>query len=162
LSRRATALSTAAAWLVAATAAAAGATAVFEYADLGLRLTWDAGARIDRADGNEDVVLSGTKGGVRLEAVVRRGERLPAAQHRYRLMSYFPGEWAKTGEECRGKGWDGCESWTWKSESGGLEGLGMVGWGPGGTYILVLSAKESRFRDLRPAMRAVQDSLELF
>ena len=99
---------------------------------------------------------------IKVKVVVRKGEQVPAAQHRFRLMSYFPGEWNKAEEECRGAGWMSCESWSWDAESGKEKGIAQVGYGPGGTYIFVLSSKKSNFKAHRPAMRLIQESIQLF
>jgi hypothetical protein len=37
----------------------------------------------------------------------------------------------------------------------------MAGFGPGGTYLVVLSCPEAEFERLRPVMRAIQSSLRL-
>jgi hypothetical protein len=141
-------------------AAALGAAKVHEFKDLGLRLAWDTAVKARPAGG--DVVVEGGKGGVSLKIVVRKGERLGRDTHEFRLVSYFPGEWKRIQEDCRGKGWDGCDAWTWKSERGGLAGIGMAGYGPSGTYFVVLSFPGARFDELRPAARVVQESIELF
>lgn len=150
---------------VVALAATAGASAkknkTFVFDEVGLELTWSRGAGLELTRPGDDVLIEGSRGGVRLKVVIRPGERLPEVQHEYRLMSYFPGEWTKTPDACRGVGWDGCSSWSHVAEGTGDRGLGMVGYGPGGTYMVVLSASEKRFRDLRPTMRSVQQSVIL-
>jgi hypothetical protein len=40
--------------------------------------------------------------------------------------------------------------------------VGESGFGPGGTYIVVLSAPKSTFKQQRPQMRVVQQSVQLF
>ncbi len=99
---------------------------------------------------------------IKIKVVVRKGEQISAAHHRFRLISYFPGEWEKAEEECRGAGWTACESWNWDAESGKEKGIAQVGYGPGGTYIFVLSSKKSDFKAHRPAVRRIQESIQLF
>ncbi|HUT78734.1 MAG TPA: hypothetical protein VM285_13650, partial [Polyangia bacterium] len=108
-----------------------------------------------------DLVVEGTFRGITLKAVVRRGEHLPESQQQFRLMSYFPGEWNQTPDDCRGRGWDKCGSWSWIAERSGDRGLGMAGYGPGGTYLVVLSSAATDFERLRPGMRAIQSSMRL-
>jgi len=142
--------------------AAAAKTKVFEFPEAGFRLTWDKGMTIAQREGKKDLIFEGARGAVQLKVIVRKGERLPEAQHEFRLMSYFAGHWTRSEETCRGTGWDGCESWTWDSESGNRAGIGEVGYGPGGTYIFVFSAPEATFKQDRPKMRVVQQSVQLF
>jgi hypothetical protein len=142
--------------------AAAAKTKVFEFTDAGFRLSWSKGVKIKQREGNKDLIYEGSHGAVQLKVIVRKGERLPEAQHEFRLMSYFAGHWAKAEADCRGTGWDGCTSWNWDSESGDRAGVGEVGYGPGGTYIFVLSAPEASFKQHRPKMRIVQQSVQLF
>jgi hypothetical protein len=139
---------------------ALAAAKVHEFKDVGLRLAWDAAVKARPA--GDDVVVDGGRGGVSLKIVVRKGERLRRDTHEFRLVSYFPGEWKRIQEDCRGKGWDGCDAWTWSSERGGSKGVGMAGYGPSGTYFVVLSFPAARFDALRPLARAVEDSIELF
>lgn len=142
--------------------AAAAKTKVFEYPEAGFRLSWTPGAKLEQREGKKDLIFEGSRGPVQLKVIVRKGERLPAVQHEYRLMSYFAGHWTKAEAACRGTGWEECESWNWDAESGDRAGIGEVGYGPGGTYIFVLSAPESSFKQHRPKMRLVQQSIELF
>jgi hypothetical protein len=143
-------------------AATAAKTKVFEFPQAGFRLSWSPGVAMQQREGKEDLLFEGSFGSIKLKAIVRKGAQLPAVQHEYRLMSYFAGQWTKTEEACRGTGWTGCESWSWHSESGDRAGVGEVGYGPGGTYIFVLSAPLGSFKQARPAMRLVQQSIQLF
>ncbi len=147
---------------LAAGGALAAKTCLYHYDDEGFSFEWAGGADVDRREASEDVIFEGSHRQVKLTAVVRAGERLPEASHEFRLMSYFPGEWKQVPAACRGSGWESCSSWSYEAEGSGDEGLGMVGYGPKGTYIFVLTAPAEKFRDRRPAMRAVQDSLKLF
>ncbi|MDD5307101.1 MAG: hypothetical protein PHU25_07245 [Deltaproteobacteria bacterium] len=133
---------------------------VHELKDVGLRFAWDTTVNVRPA--GDDVIVEGSRGGVSLKIVVRKGERLGRETHEFRLVSYFPGEWKRVQEDCRGKGWNGCAAWTWRSERGGLAGIGMTGFGPSGTYFVVLSFPGARFDELRPAARAVEETIELF
>jgi len=140
----------------------AAKTKLFEFPEAGFKLTWQKGVKIKQHTGNKDLIFEGARGPVKLKVIVRKGERLPEAQHEFRLMSYFAGHWTRAEADCRGAGWDGCSSWNWDSESGDRAGVGEVGYGPGGTYIFVLSAPESSFKQHRPKMRLVQQSVQLF
>jgi hypothetical protein len=133
----------------------------FVFEEAGLAFTWDKAAKPTLRHAGEDLVVEGSYGGIALNAVVRKGERIPEAQHQFRLMSYFSGEWRQTPDDCRGLGWDGCNSWAWTAERTGDRGLGMAGFGPGGTYLVVLSCAGSDFERLRPAMRQIQSGLRL-
>jgi hypothetical protein len=53
-------------------------------------------------------------------------------------------------------------AWHFASESGKTAGVAEVGFGPGGTYLLVLTAPTETFHALRPKMRAVQQSVVLY
>lgn len=141
--------------------AALAAMKTIELTELGLFFKAPKGAKLEVKDGGEDKIASGKRGGITIKVIVRPGVQLPASQHHFRLMSYFPGEWNQTPDTCRGTGWTSCESWSWKAESGGLEGLGMAGHGPGGTYLFVLAAPDSQFKARRPQMREIQSSVEL-
>jgi hypothetical protein len=152
----------AAAALVVVSGTAVAGKAVFERADLGIRFDWSGGSAIKVTESASDVILDGTRGAVTFRTVVRKGERVPEPQHHFRLVSYFAGEWQKAEEDCRGAGWDACAAWTWISEPGDREGLGMVGYGPGGTYVVVMHAPIGSFKTHRPAIRRVQESLQLF
>jgi hypothetical protein len=142
--------------------AAAAKTKVFEYTDAGFRLTWHKLVKITERTGDKDLIFEGSHGSIKLTAIVRKGPRIPASQHHFRLMSYFAGQWAMAEDDCRGTGWDECEPWTWQAESGDRTGLGEAGYGPNGTYIFVLSAPKGSFKAKRPAMRVVQHSIQLF
>jgi hypothetical protein len=146
--------------LVAFGAAAAKAHEFF-YGEAGLGFSWDGAAKPGLRRAGEDLVIEGSRGGITLKVVVRSGERLPEAQHRFRLMSYFPGEWNRTPDDCRGQGWEKCGSWAWTAERTSDRGLGMAGYGPGGTYLVVLSSAAADFERLRPGMRDIQSSLRL-
>ncbi len=148
--------------LFSSAAAFAAKSVMYENQELGLKFLWSNGSKIASMQDTVDVILDGVGGATKIKVVVRKGEQVPAAQHRYRLMSYFPGEWEKTEEECRGAGWIACESWTWDAETGKDKGIAQVGYGPGGTYIFVLSSKKSNFKAHRPAMRKIQESIQLF
>jgi hypothetical protein len=135
---------------------------VYDNATLRLRFDWPTPGAIRVVQGDHDVVLEGSMGGIDIEFVVRPGERIPETQHQFRLMSYFAGAWEKDADECRGTGWDGCAAWHFASESGKTAGVAEVGFGPGGTYLLVLTAPTETFHALRPKMRAVQQSVVLY
>lgn len=134
----------------------------YDNAQLRLRFDWPTPGSIRVVAGDHDTVLEGSAGGIDVKIVVRPGERIPEAQHQFRLMSYFAGAWEKDFEECRGTGWDGCSSWHFTSESGKTTGVAEVGFGPGGTYILVLTAPTASFHALRPKMRTVEQSVVLY
>ena len=148
--------------LFSSAAAFAAKSVMYDNQGLGLKFSWSKGSGITSTEDTAEIILDGVSGAIKVKVVVRKGEQVPAAQHRFRLMSYFPGEWNKTEEECRGAGWTACESWTWDAESGKDKGLAQVGYGPGGTYIFVLSAKKTKFKAHRPAMRKIQESIQLF
>lgn len=148
--------------LFSSAAAFAAKNVMYENQGLGLKFSWIDGSEVKSLTDTADVILDGVNGAIKLKVVVRKGEQVPAAHHRYRLISYLPGEWEKAEEECRGTGWSTCESWTWDAESGKERGIAQVGYGPGGTYIFVLSSKKSDFKAHRPAMRKIQESIQLF
>jgi len=161
ISRTSLAAVAAAVALFAGSALAAKAV-VYENAELGIRFSLKKGVGVDASTAALDHILEAAQGKVRLKVIVRKGERIPEAQHQFRLMSYFAGEWQMAEEECRGTGWGGCRSWNWDSEDGKRKGLGMVGYGPGGTYIVVLHGPSGSFKKDRASMRAVQESVQLF
>ncbi len=148
--------------LFSSAAAFAAKSVMYENQELRLKFSWSKESEIKSTVDIADVILDGVNDEIKIKIVVRKGEQVPAAQHRFRLMSYFPGEWNKAEEECRGAGWMACESWTWNAESGKEKGIAQVGYGPGGTYIFVFSAKKSNFKARRPAMRKIQESIQLF
>jgi hypothetical protein len=135
---------------------------VFDNAQLRLRFDWSTPGSIRVVPGDSDTAIDGSANGIDLKIVVRPGERIPETQHQFRLMSYFAGAWEKDDDECRGSGWDGCASWHFEAESGKTAGVAEVGFGPGGTYMLVLTAPTGSFHDLRPKMREVEKSLVLY
>jgi hypothetical protein len=134
----------------------------YDNARLRLRFDWPTPDSIRVVEGDHDTVIEGSAGGIDLKIIVRPGERIKEAQHQFRLVSYFAGAWEKDSDECRGTGWDGCSSWSFTAESGRAAGVAEVGFGPGGTYILVLTAPAASFRALRPKMRAVEQSAVLY
>lgn len=148
--------------LLAALGAAAAEVHTLAFEKAGLSLEWDKRARPASRTAGDDIVIEGTHRGIALAVVVRKGERIPKVQHQFRLMSYFPGEWRQTPDDCRGQGWEECSSWSWTAARTGDRGLGMAGHGPGGTYLVVLSCKAADFERLRPGMRRIQSSLRLF
>ena len=127
-----------------------------------VRFSLKKGVKVKASQAAKDHILEATQGKVKLEVIVRKGERIGEAQHEFRLISYFAGEWQMAEEECRGAGWDGCRSWKWGSSDGERKGLGMVGYGPGGTYIFVLHGPVGSFKKDRASMRAIQESVQLF
>ena len=135
---------------------------VFYNAQLRLSFGWPTPSAIRVVSGEHDTVLEGEASGISIKLVIRPGERIPETQHQFRLMSYFAGAWEKDDDGCRGTGWDGCASWHFAAESGKTAGVAEVGFGPGGTYMLVLSAPTGSFHELRPKMRAVEQSLVLY
>ncbi len=135
---------------------------LYENKDLGVRMTLKNGVKVTVSDGGSDRVIEATQGKIKVKVVVRKGEKLPAAQHHFRLMSYFAGEWQMAEDDCRGIGWNECSPWNWDAEGGDRKGLGMVGYGPGGTYIVVVHGPAKSFKSVRPSMRAIQESIELF
>jgi hypothetical protein len=135
---------------------------VYDNAELRLRFDWSTPSSIRIVRGDHDVALEGSAGGVDIKFVIRPGERIPEAQHQFRLMSYFAGAWEKDADECRGAGWDGCAAWHFAAESGKTAGVAEVGFGPGGTYMLVLTSTTGSFRALRPQMRVVEKSVVLY
>ena len=154
-------------WAIAVALLAAGALSaaekkVYDNAQLRLRFEWPTPAAIRVVSGDHDTVLTGSANGIDIKIVIRPGERIPEAQHQFRLMSYFAGAWEKDSDECRGSGWDGCAAWHFTAESGKTAGVAEVGFGPGGTYLLVLTAPTGSFRDLRPKMRVVEASVVLY
>ena len=148
--------------LFSSAAAFAAKSVMYENQELRLKFSWSKESEIKSTVDTADVILDGASGAIKIKVVVREGQQVPAAQHRFRLMSYFPGEWNKAEEGCRGAGWSACESWTWDAESGKEKGIAQVGYGPGGTYIFVLSSKKSDFKTRRPVMRKIQESIQLF
>jgi hypothetical protein len=148
--------------LAAAGALSAAPKKVYDNAQLRLRFEWPTPSSIKVVPGDHDTVLEGSANGISVKIVVRPGEQIPETQHQFRLMSYFAGAWEKDDDGCRGTGWDGCASWHFTAESGKTAGVAEVGFGPGGTYLLVLTAKAESFRDLRPKMREVEQSLVLY
>jgi len=140
----------------------AAANKLYDNAQLRLKFEWSTPGAIKVVPGDHDTVLNASANGIDLKIIVRPGERIPETQHQFRLMSYFAGAWEKDDDECRGAGWDGCASWHFEAESGKTAGVAEVGFGPGGTYMLVLTAPTGSFRDLRPKMRAVEQSLVLY
>jgi hypothetical protein len=134
----------------------------YDNARLRLRFEWSAPDAIRVVAGDHDTVLEGSADGIDLKIIVRPGERIPEAQHQFRLMSYFAGAWEKDADECRGTGWDGCAAWHFESESGKTKGVAEVGFGPGGTYMLVLTSAAGSFQERRPKMRAVEQSVVLY
>jgi len=135
---------------------------VYDNTQLRLRFDWPTPGAIRVVPGDHDTALEGTANGINITVVIRPGERIPETQHQFRLMSYFAGAWEKDADECRGAGWDGCAAWHFEAESGKTQGVAEVGFGPGGTYMLVLTAPTGSFRALRPKMRDVEQSLVLF
>lgn len=135
---------------------------LYENTDLGLKISLPRGVAVETAAAGDDQSVVASPGKMKLKIVVRKGERIPQSQHQFRLMSYFAGEWQMAEEECRGGGWETCRSWNWDSEDGSRKGVAMVGYGPGGTYIVVLHGPVASFKVDRRVMRTIQDSLQLF
>ena len=135
---------------------------VYDNTELRLRFEWPTPGSIHVARGDHDITLEGSVGGIDVKLVVRPGERIPETQHQFRLMSYFAGAWEKDDAECRGTGWDGCASWHFASESGKTKGVAEVGFGPGGTYMLVLTSSAGSFQERRPKMRTLEQSVVLY
>jgi hypothetical protein len=148
--------------LLAAAVAVAGPTKVYEFVDAGIRFSWGKGIKISQRSAGSDVLFEGQRGSVELKVIFRKGERLGESTHQFRLMSYFAGEWTNSGEFCRGKGWEGCSSWKFDAEGGKRRGFGEAGHGPGGTYLIVLTAPTAKYTDARLSMRLLQESIELF
>lgn len=147
---------------MAAAVAVAGPTKLYEFADAGIRFSWGKGVKISQRAAGSDTLFEGRSGAVELKVVFRPGERLAPTTHQFRLMSYFAGEWNNSGEFCRGKGWEDCTSWKFDAERGGRKGFGETGYGPAGTYLVVLTAPTAKYADARLTMRLLQESLELF
>jgi len=148
--------------MLATAVAVAGPTKVYEFAESGIRFSWGKGVKISQREAGSDALFEGHRGSVELKLIFRKGERLGPATHQYRLMSYFAGEWTNSGEFCRGKGWEQCTSWKFDSERGDRRGFAEAGYGPGGTYLIVLTAPVAKYADARLSMRLLQESLELF
>lgn len=148
--------------MLAAAVAVAGPTKVYELADAGVRFSWAKGVKVAERAAGSDALFEGSHGAVELRVIFRKGERLEQSTHQFRLMSYFAGEWTNSGESCRGKGWEDCTSWKYDGESGKRRGFAEAGYGPGGTYLVVLTTPNSKYENTRLSMRLLQESLELF
>jgi hypothetical protein len=154
-------------WAIAVALLAAGALSAatakrYDNAQLRLSFDWPSPGAIRVVPGDHDTVLTGSANGIDIKVVVRPSERILEDQHQFRLMSYFAGAWEKDADDCRGAGWDGCAAWHFTAESGKTAGVAEVGFGPGGTYMLVLTAPVGSFHDLRPKMRVVEASVVLY
>jgi hypothetical protein len=148
--------------MLAAAVAVAGPTKLYEFTDAGIRFSWGKGVKFSERAAGSDVLIEGRRGAVEVKVIFRKGEQLAGSTHQFRLMSYFAGEWNNSGEFCRGKGWESCTSWKFDAERGDRKGLAEAGYGPGGTYLIVLTAPTKKYADARLSMRLLQESLELF
>jgi hypothetical protein len=148
--------------LLAGAVAVAGPTKVYELAEAGIRFSWGKGVKIDQRAAGSDTLFTGHRGPVELKVIFRPGERLGSATHQFRLMSYFAGEWNNSGESCRGEGWEQCSSWKFEAERGDRRGFAETGYGPRGTYLIVLTTPTAKYDSTRLSMRLLQESLQLF
>jgi hypothetical protein len=134
-----------------------------DIAELGLRFEWAGGMKLTVDKGKQDTLARGEAGGLRFEAVVRLGERIPRDQQRFRLMSYWPGQWDKLERPCGGKGWgEGCAVWEWDAENGKERGWAVTGHGPKGTYLILLAVPRAKYEKMLPRIRRLEGSIELY